>query len=199
MTLTKFREILADDTISTTQFLHVHCCVEELFRRLLLIGLRLQDVPSKDAAAISESYYTNRRENHFKTIVGFCGLDHSKLMKFGSFNTLWALYLDFTTRHRNRLMHGVALSYSDEELLKTLIHVDKSLIREFEAFLKHENKPSFLDEPRKWNAKRVTEKADVNEICKTLLHGNMPKPPVYTKTKAAAMMKKIHKETKTGG
>jgi len=40
MTLTQFRKILADDTTSTEQFLRVHCCVEELFRRLLLIGLK---------------------------------------------------------------------------------------------------------------------------------------------------------------
>jgi len=159
---------------------------------LLLIGLRLQGLQFKDAEAISESYYTNRRREHLKIIVEFCGLNYKELLSFKNFNELLELFFQFTSRHRNRLMHGVALVYTDEELLKLLISIDKKFIQDLEAFLKHAGKPSFFDPPGKWGAVRG-KKADINEICKKLLGGKMPLPPTYNKKKASDVMKKLKK------
>jgi hypothetical protein len=159
---------------------------------LLLIGLRRQGLQYKDAEAISESYFTKKRREHLKIIVEYCGLNYKELLSFRNFNELLELFFQFTSRHRNRLMHGVALTYTDEVLLELLISVNKSFIKEFEAFLKHTGKPSFFDPPGKWGALRG-KKADINEICKKLLGGKMPLPPTYNKKKASDVMKKLKK------
>ena len=79
MTLTEFRNILDNKAITCEQFLRIHCCVEELFRRLLLIDLRLQKLQSKDAKTISESYYDGRHREFIKTLIELCGLEYKDL------------------------------------------------------------------------------------------------------------------------
>ena len=192
MTLTEFQEILKDTTVSTEQFLRVHCCIEELFRRLLLIGLRLKGVQFKESAAISVIYYSNKRIETMEMILKYCGIDYKEMRKFRNFEILQTLYLQFTSRHRNRLMHGEALTYSDKELLELLISVDKSFIGEIQAYLTSISKPSIFDTPAKWGAKKGI-KADIKKVYRDLFGKDMKPQPEYDRKKALSIMKKLKK------
>jgi len=185
------RKILDDNTISCEQFLRVHCCVEELFRRLLLIGLRLKGVQYNDAVTISEIYYESMNDKFIKKVIEYCGLNYNKLIDFGNYKTFQALFLEFAKPHRNKLVHGLALNYSDNELLELLISIDKCLIQELEAFFNQENKLSFFDPPKKWGAKRIAKKADIKKIYKELLGRNLLPPSVHNKKSVANIMKEM--------
>ena len=191
MNSTEFRKILDSKTISTEQFMRVHCCAEAMFRHLLLIGLRLQKVQYKVAAEISETYYTHRRRAHLKTIIKYCGLSYNDLLAFGNLNELLDLYWDYTSRYRNRLAHGLDIDYPNhKKLLKQLIAIDKRLIDEFEVFFTSKGKPSLLDEPKKWGAVKG-DKADVEKICKKLLGKGLPQKPGYDPRTVAAIIGKL--------
>ena len=190
MYLKDFKNILNDETISCEQFLRIHCCVEELFRRLLLIGLRLQGVQYKESELISENYYNRDQNEKLKLALKYCNINYQDLLKYNNFNELQMLYLKFTCRHRNKLMHGVALTYNDNDLLKLLITVDRSFILEIESFFEHIKKPSIFAKPSKWGAKKGIKK-DASKIYKELLGKNMPLPHEYTKNKVNLIMKKL--------
>jgi len=167
-----------------------------MFRRLLLIGLRLKGLQYNDAVHISENYYEGMGEKFIKRVIEYCGIDYQELIRFGDYKILQDLFVKFTKRHRNRLMHGVALTYTDEKMLELLISIDKRLILELEAFFAQKKKLSFFDPPKKWGAGKVKEKADIDKICKELFGKKLPPQPEYTMKNVPDIMKKLGKKEK---
>ncbi|MCL2185789.1 MAG: hypothetical protein FWB86_08065 [Treponema sp.] len=194
MTLKDFKNILKEDEISCDYFLRIHYCVEELSRRLLLIGLRMYGIQFKYAREVSENFYDSDKNRFFSALYKLCGLDYEELNSFGNYKELEHLMLKFSSKHRNRLLHGVALEYSDNDLLKLLITIDKCFIEEVFSFLKHKGKPSIFEKPKEWKAPRgkKMERTEIENTVKKLFGKKLPAQSEYNKASASAMLKKMN-------
>jgi len=192
MNLKEFRKIIEEENeISCERFVRVHCCTEAIWKRLLLIGLRLNEVQYKEAELISDNYYDYKKDNYMKTILELCGLKYNELLSFGCFKELLELYIYFSCRHRNRLLHGDALTYSDKDLLELLITVDKCFIDEINAFLKEKGKPTVFASPGKWGAKQG-ERMERTKIYKDFLKKKMKEHTTIKRKDAERILKNLN-------
>jgi len=151
-------KIINETEISDEYFLRLHFCVEAVIKRLFLIGLRLQGVQFAIAKKIVEEYPMMGLKKQIKKVFGYCNIDYNKHLTSGNYAQLETLFFEFTSRHRNRRVHGLSPAIVDKELLKLLINADKKFIMEIEATIKALGKPSVFDTPKKWGADYVTDK-----------------------------------------
>ena len=158
MSLAVLHKILAEKEITDDYFLRLHFCIEAIIRRLFLIGLRLEGVQFRIAQTIVNEFPAMGLETHMKKVFDYCGIDYSKLEAHSKYIELEKLFFNFTSCWRNRRVHGLISNITDTELLKLLINADKLFIKELEAMLKKMGKPSFFDSPKKWGAKRISNK-----------------------------------------
>jgi len=188
MTLTDCKKIISKKDISDSHFLKLHFCVEDIYRRLFFIGLRKRGVYYKTAKKISESYYNPNHKEYYDTIFSYCEINKSGLLTNKKFKTLLDLYMNFTSFHRNKRVHGIANAYKDKEFLKLLIKVDKDLIKEILTFLKLSYKLDIFDKPKNWNIKRGN-KEDTDNIYNELYSKGLLKKKIYTKEQVAQKLK----------
>jgi hypothetical protein len=94
------------------------------------------------------------------------------------------LFTGFSSKYRNYLVHGNDGALHDDELVKTLIRVDKIFIRSIEAVLKNNNKPSLFEPPRAWGIKAGTI-TSLDEVFTQLLgvKRNQDAPPSLEEVK----------------
>ena len=121
-----------------SDFLTVHAVTESYFRRVLLVGLRLNYVTYKDA---DEWLFHNDKTPDRKDFVAlFDKLYSPKNIAWNdllsndlTLRSLWDLWLDFSKVIRNHISHGIR-GYSEEWLIcgikidqMLIMHLDKSL------------------------------------------------------------------------
>lgn len=121
-----------------SEFLTVHAVTESYFRRVLLVGLRLNYVTYKEA---DEWLFHNDKTPDRKDFVAlFNKLYMPKnlvwddlLSNNPTLNSLWDLWLNFSKVIRNHISHGIR-SYSDEWLICG-IKIDQMLIMNLDQCL----------------------------------------------------------------
>ena len=188
MTLTECKKILAETGISDEYFLRLHFCVEAIIRRLFLIGLRLKGMQFRIAQSFVDDYHAGLRD-HIRKVFCCCGVDYDDFKASNKYACLEKLFFEFTSRWRNRRVHGLYPAITDTELLKLLINTDKSFVNEIEAMLKKMGKPSLFDTPGKWGATRVKTK-DIAAVCKEVFGKKSSSKPMSSQ-EAADMLKGI--------
>ena len=166
--------------LETKDFIIIHKSVEGYFRRLLLIGLRLNDVKYKTSLdVIKMSYLCNK--DLLKKIVGLISLNNNTLIDFENqnpdFQKLEELFFDFTSIYRNRIIHGVDERIYDEVILKYCYYIDKFFLKEFEATLSLFDYNSGFDTPKTWGANRVVNSESINNVIRRLNLGKITKEP----------------------
>jgi hypothetical protein len=190
LSLKTCRKILDETAVTDEYFLRLHFCIESLFKRLFLIGLRKQGVQYRIAVNTANIYFESPKNFH-KRIFRYCGIDHEELSAFGDYAILEDLFFKFTSPHRNKRVHGISDTYTNEEMLSLLINVDKGFFMELESFLAETKGLSFFNTPGKWGANKGTQK-DTQTVYEELLDKSLPGKP-YTTEEVKERLKKLKK------
>ncbi len=156
--LKQCQKILNKNEISDEYFLELHFCIEGCIKRLLFIGLRLNGVEYKTARESIDKYY-KPFPSMLEVAFSLAGFDYKKdLCKYKNYKEIEEFFLGFSTKYRNYRVHGVMdkISSKNNELLKTLITLDKLFIKTINDFIAEEKGVTIFDKPRKWGAKKGT-------------------------------------------
>jgi hypothetical protein len=156
LNLERAQQTIAESAVSLPYFIKLHLTVEGLFKRLLFIGLRKNGIQYKTAEQAIAEYW--EPANHvIKKAWTLCGMDYKHtVLSDPQYKIMQNLFTGFTSKYRNCLIHGNDGALHNEELVKTLIQVDKLFIRSIETVLKTNNKPSLFEPPRAWGIKPGT-------------------------------------------
>ena len=162
-------------------FLKVHSTSEALFRRVLFVGLRKNQVSYKSSSDwLHNNDVTPNRESFPKTFNKLYepSLRFETLIELNqNLSKLWDLWLDFSKIIRNHIAHGIR-TYSDEWLICG-IQIDQSLIIEIAKSLEdalggavggnlRELKPRLptgkagIDIAKIWGKKKTSQKPKVS-------------------------------------
>ena len=168
---------------SSDGFLYLHRHVEGYTRRVLFIGLRLHDVRYATAEMLIDqgklSFYDSvrvalnlvlRRDQSIKDISKELVQTHPRFVAF------FGLVLEFTTKYRNALAHGLVQKVKDPEILGLLFRIDLEFLQCFEALLHAEKGRSAYDKPRDWGALRGKEENIATVVQRLRLRGLSDRP-----------------------
>jgi len=159
ISLKRFKEVFNSSKISDDYFLNLHFLTEAYFKRLLMIGLRINGVDYKTAKSTIEALKGGSK-NLLKVVKKFiseyCNINIRK--EYSDYERLRHFYINFSVELRNGRVHGNIDSIKNEEYLKLLICIDKLFIKKFEEILKKEKGLSAFNTPREWGAKMVRKK-----------------------------------------
>ena len=165
--------------INTFYFMKSYRTCESYFNRIVFIGLRLKGIQYNQAEKIIRTTYIPVRDALRK---GLDLLDAKKSVQIiqkeavqGSFN----LFLNFSVPYRNLVSHGVISEINDHKTLEVLIELNIKMIKEIEHEVGKTFNRSFLDEPKKWGARKSNRIFSENEI-KQLKIGHGAREPIST-------------------
>ena len=171
---------LIPNNVTTDNFIDIHKAVEGYIRRLLLIGLRVNDVSYKVAQQVIKGSYLNNRVLIEKTIK-LITKGTKEISDFENSNNdleiLKNLFLEFTSIYRNRVVHGIYKTINDQTVLNYCYYIDKYLIIEFEQTLLLLNYKSAYDTPTDWGAVRGTSTESFDQVISRLKLGSLLRPP----------------------
>jgi len=199
ISLSKLKEKLLSDQTAEFQpedFLLLHRYAEAYLKRVLLIGLRLRGAQYESSKIIVENTYLTTKALIPKCMVllmrdGKKQADVGKTLssKYPDFIELQKLFLEFTSRYRNILAHGLIYEIKDAELLDTLCLTNKRFIQCFERVLQSEFGHSAFDSPKDWGAVRG-QAEDIEKTVSRLKLGSITSKPMVLAT-AQAILSKI--------
>ncbi len=176
LALKQCKKILNKNEISDEYFLELHFCIEGCIKRLLFIGLRLNGVEYKTARESIDKYY----KPFYKMLeqaFSLTGFDYQKdLCEYKNYKEIEEFFLGFSTKYRNYRVHGVMdkISSKNNELLKTLIRLDKLFIKTINDFIAEKKGITIFDEPKKWGAKKGTINS-LEEVFGSILNAGVTK------------------------
>jgi len=143
------KETINKNINSDKYFLDLHFTLEGYLRRLIFIGLRLNDVRYKTAQLAIKKYHEGLNALIDK-IWELLKFDEKEINSFGNYSKLKNYVINITSKYRNYRTHGIYDVITDKELFKNLILVDKNFICEIEKFLNEKKHLSCFDQPNKW-------------------------------------------------
>lgn len=126
----------ADRLNSKTYFVDLHAATEAMFRRILFIGLRLNEVTYKEADAwIFQNDETPSKDKYpkiFDSLFKKQGTTWSQLLaSVDGLNAAWELWLGFPKTIRNHILHGIRLY--ETEWIECAIRIDQELVVRLDA------------------------------------------------------------------
>lgn len=126
----------SDRVNSKNYFVDLHAATEAMFRRILFIGLRLNEVTYKEADAwIFQNDETPSKDKYpkiFDAIFKIQGATWNQLLaSVDGLNAAWELWLGFSKIIRNHILHGVR-SY-ETEWIECAIRIDQELVVRLDA------------------------------------------------------------------
>ena len=148
------KDILNDATISDKQALDVHICVEGYFKRLLFIGLRLNEVQYETARQVIERYWSRSLKELIKKAWNTSGVGYDTAKQYDGYREVERYVTTFTAYYRNQRVHGGRDEIEDQRLLVAMIDVDKEIIRVSERICQATVGCSAFQKPGRWGAKR---------------------------------------------
>lgn len=178
--LTKLKALISNTPTDPTEedFINIHKGVEGYIRRLLLIGLRLNNVKYSTAQEVIKMSYLNNRDL-FKKTIELVTKKTKTISDFEAANPdlkeLMDLFFDFTSILRNRILHGVDEKIHNAIALKHAYYIDKYLVDEMEASLSTFGFKSAFDEPNKWGALTVKSTETFSAVITRLKLGKLTK------------------------
>jgi len=185
--LNKLKEKLLSNQTSgfqSDEFLLLHRYSEAYLKRVLLIGLRLHGVQYESSKKIVENTYLTTKALIPKCMVllmrdGTRQADIEKMLssEYPDFMDLQKLFLEFTSKYRNILAHGLIDEIKDEELLNTLCATNKRFIQCFERVLQNKFGHSAFDPPKNWGAGRG-QVEDIEKTVSRLRLGSITSKPM---------------------
>lgn len=121
-------------------FLEVHAATEAAFRKLILIGLRRNQVTYKNAQTFlmdhddtpGRAITKGKFQNIFQTLYGNSW--QSALNQNVTLNQCWDLWLDYTKHIRNHIAHGIR-TYGNSEI-ETALAIDATMLAELDNVFK---------------------------------------------------------------
>ncbi len=198
ISLKKLKEKLLSNQSSEfkpSEFLLLHRYSEAYLKRVLLIGLRLRGAQYESSKKIVENTYLTTKALIPKCMVllmrdGTKQKDVEKMLlsKYPDFIDLQNLFLEFTSKYRNILAHGLIDEIKDAELLDTLCLTNKRFIQCFERVLQSEFGHSAFDTPKCWGAIRGLAE-DIEKTVSRLRLGSITSKPM-TLAKAQIILSK---------
>lgn len=125
----------SDRSNSRTYFIDLHAASEEMFRRVISIGLRLNKVTYKDATNwVFHNDETPKNDSYPKTFDALFKVNGitwaTCLQSVDGLETCWKLWLDFAKTIRNHILHGIR-SY-DPDWYEYAIRVNQELMVRFD-------------------------------------------------------------------
>lgn len=168
------------ENLDTIYFINVHKGVELYIRRLLLIGLRLNEVKYETSEEVIKMSFANNREIINKSIELITKGKNTLAdfeRKSKNLKVLLELFFDFTSIYRNRVVHGIYESIRDSNILKYCYLIDKYLIIEFEKTLEMMGYNSAFATPTEWGAKRSSKEESIDTIITRLKFRKISKVP----------------------
>lgn len=126
----------SDRQNSKTYFVDLHAATEAMFRRILFIGLRLNEVSYKEADAwIFQNDETPNKEKYsklFDALYKKQGTTWNQLLdSVDGLNAAWELWLGFPKTIRNHILHGIR-SY-EIDWIECAIRIDQELVVRLDA------------------------------------------------------------------
>lgn len=176
----KVLKTLSPVSPTSDEFIKIHKGVEGYMRRLLFIGIRLNNVKYSTALEVINLSYLNNPELIKKCIVLVSCTRHN-ITDFETQNpdlkVLLDLFFTFTSIYRNRLVHGIYEKIDNQELLKHCYYIDKYLITEFETTLYQLGYKSAFDSPTEWGATKIQSYETFDQVITRLKLGFITKAP----------------------
>lgn len=130
----------ANSANKETYFLIIHAATEAMFRKVLLVGLRLNKVTYDEAS--EWLYHNDDTPDKVKFPKLFDQLYHSKQITWSTLicsdpdlKQLWELWLDYSKVVRNHISHGIR-KYTDDWLQCGITIDQELLVRLDQALLK---------------------------------------------------------------
>jgi hypothetical protein len=126
----------SDRSNSKNYFVDLHAAIEAMFRRILFVGLRLNEVTYLEADAwIFQNDETPNKEKYpqlFDAIYKKKGTTWDQLLaSVDGLKAAWELWLGFPKIIRNHILHGVR-SY-EAEWIECAIRIDQELVVRLDA------------------------------------------------------------------
>lgn len=150
LALAKIQEYYLSNEVSDNLALNLHIAVEAYLRRLIFIGLRKNGVQYDIANRCTSKIYYGKHSQELKVICQLLEIDIDELKRFKSFGKIDDFFLNYTSKYRNKRVHGSLGASSDEDYLLSIIKIDKAYIRVFEDFFKSKKLHSAFNKPRLW-------------------------------------------------
>lgn len=121
----------SDRPNSKNYFIDLHAATESMFRRILFIGLRLNEVPYKEADAWifhnDETPGSDKYPKLFDALFKKQGVTWNQILNsVEGLNACWNLWLNFSKIIRNHILHGIR-SYT-AEWIERAIRIDQELV-----------------------------------------------------------------------
>lgn len=185
--MARLQSVIAEDTVSAEYFLRLHICVEALLKRWLFIGLHLKGVQYKTAQTAVRLHHDGIA-SLLELLPELCGLSYTGLKVSGNYKTLEDLFLNFSAKYRNYMVHGIFGNIGDGETLTLLIKTDKRFICEIQSFIEANGKPSLFAKPGAWGTPKASP-ATIEEVFQKHLKLKHLKNPPYTIEKVKDLWK----------
>jgi hypothetical protein len=193
--LEKCKALLSKKSKTDAYFLKLHFCVEALIKRLLFIGLRLNNVQYKDAQGFLTRYDPQGLRNMLKRAWELIGISENELAAYPKYQKLRELVFEFTAKYRNDRVHGKRDEITSKDILELLITIDKLFIDQMRTILKDKKNADIFDKPKQFNAGKVNDKRDSQDILKKVIggRGRLFDNPKYTPEEVKEILENLNK------
>ncbi|ADY14188.1 hypothetical protein [Sphaerochaeta globosa] len=168
MYLRTIKKLIEPNNIEYTNafFMDCHIACEAYFSRLMFIGLRMNGVSYKQAMEATKESFLHIHDTLEKALVLINKEKGPMVFKEENLKTGLQLFVDCSAGYRNKLQHGAIEEINDLNVLKLIIDINLSLIREIEFYLMKYFNQSAFDSPGKWGAKRIITIQEIDDIRK---------------------------------
>ncbi len=174
------QKVLSAVEESDSYFLKQHFYIEGFLKRLLFIGLRLNDVQYNMAEEVIIAYH-EPLEKMIERAWTISGFDYKNdVVKFGAFKDLEGFFVNYTAKYRNYRVHGIYDEIEDPDLLRLLTTINYRYYKICNEYISHKGKPSVFDKPIKWGAK-IGKEETILEVYSRIFKGVKKKDQKYSR------------------
>ena len=174
--LKQYTEIYPNEKDITPElFIYLHAAVEGYFKRLLFIGIRINEVQYKIAQDVL-AMLTLQKNQCWDNAIALLNIKNL-FNNSECFREIYTLFNNFSSRYRNWFVHGINENLPPE-ILKMCVEVDITLIKVIEGILKANGKPSAFQTPTEWGARVVMVEEEPEEVINRLGLGNVGNLPL---------------------
>jgi hypothetical protein len=158
MYLKTIKELIDPNNTEYTNsfFKDCHIACESYFTRLMLIGLRMNGISYRQTSEVTKDSFLSIRDTLEKALILIDKEKGPLVVKEVNLKNGLELFIKYSAGYRNKLQHGAIEEINDPIVLKLVIDINLSLIREIEFYLNKYFNLSAFNTPGEWGAKRIT-------------------------------------------
>lgn len=170
-------------------FKDCHIACEAYLSRLMFIGLRKNGINYQQAEEATKESFLSIHDTLKKALILIDKEKGPLAVKEDNLKIGLKLFTEYSAGYRNKLQHGAIEEINDSNVLKLIIDINLSLIREIEFYLKKYFNLSAFNTPGEWGAKRVTTTHKIDDIRKKF--GLRPGSKIMSFEKSIELFSKV--------